>query len=123
MSDFIIAGHCMHCDAPCWEVKQVWTAGERYPGEPKRLGKLVTDAVRVSFMLLDGNRIDVTLCADCGESFNPEHYVSLWSKIQRSWHREMTAMNKPIHDWFWKSFDNLILAEMGRVKWRELASG
>lgn len=115
-SEFKIAGSCTCCDAPCFEVMQVFEAHERNPGEPKRLGGAMDGAQRITFMLLDGTKADMTFCANCGASLNSGQYTEIWRKVLRSWLRQMTL---PYPDWFNRSFSNGIAAEMGRVTWKE----
>jgi hypothetical protein len=120
MSDFKISGACTCCDELCFEVLARWSENERYPGEPKRLGPPYESTTRVTFLLLDGSRADFTFCGTCAESLNPGQYTDIWRKALRSFRREMSETAKP---WFATQFVNGILAEMGRVKWRELQNG
>ena len=117
MSEYKISGCCTLCDAPCFEVMQVYEAHERNPGEPKRLGPAMDGAMRVSFMLLDGTKADMTFCGECAANLSAEHYIEIWRKVMRSWRREMS---EPYPDWFNRSFANGIAAEMGRATWKEI---
>ncbi len=123
--EFKIAGCCSSCDQPCFEVIQTWSDGERYPGEPKRLGKPLQGAVRIAFMLMDGSKADLTFCASCGATLAPAEYTPLWRKVIRSWQRELDKdhAGEPRPDWFARQFDNGLLAEMGRTSWQELGNG
>lgn len=118
MSEFKIAGCCTLCDTPCYDVLATWGADERYPGEPKRLGQ-PGDGSRITFMLLDGSKADLTFCSSCAESLNPSLYIPIWHKVLRSWKREM-GPDKVEPDWFLKSYENGLLAEMGRKTLKEL---
>lgn len=124
MSEFIIAGHCMRCDGPCFEIRTVYKDNERRPGEPKQIGPPLSGSQRIAFILFDGSRADITLCAGCANGFAPEHYPELWRKILRSWLREISAKpeaDRPLHDdWFHKQFANGLLSEMGRRHWTEI---
>lgn len=117
MSEHIIAGHCMHCDAPCFEVVARAEEHEPNPGEPKRLGPPLEGSTRIAFLLFDGSKADITFCAQCAQTFGPEHYTGMWRKIQRSWQRELAGSTP---DWFLKSFSSGILCELGRTSWKEL---
>lgn len=120
MSEYKKAGCCTLCDEPCFEVISTWDAHERYPGEPKRLGKVVGDATRISYMLLDGRSCDLTFCEDCAQTVNQTHYVEIWEKVCRTWRREMKTTGTPVPDWYYEQFNNGLLSEMGRVLWRDL---
>lgn len=122
--EFKISGCCSSCDKPCFEVIQIWGENERYPGEPKRLGKPLEGAVRIAFMLLDGSKCDMTFCASCAEALTHEQYTELWRKVIRSWEREMsvTKPGEPRPDWFNKQFSNGLLSEMGRTPWQEIGN-
>lgn len=118
MSHYKIAGCCTVCDEPCFEVVSTWAEHERYPGEPKRLGPVIGDATLISFMMLDGTKADMTFCAGCAESLSPTQYTEIWRKVIRSWKREIELTKEEKPDWYWQSFSNGILTEMGRVLWR-----
>ena len=120
IGEFKISGCCTVCDEPTFEVLARWSENERYPGEPKRLGPPTDDATRITFELLDGSKSDLTFCGKCTESLNPAQYVEIWRKVIRGWIREMSLDPKPTPDWFVKSFENGILGEMGRKKWKDL---
>lgn len=114
------SGCCTLCDEPCFEVVSRWEATERYPGEPKRLGQVIGDATRISYMLLDGTKCDLTFCENCAGTVSGSDYVEIWRKVCRSWKREMELTNQTKPDWYWESLNNGILSEMGRVLWRDL---
>mgnify|MGYP001611467095 CR=1 FL=1 len=88
MSPYKIAGCCSLCDAPAFEVKAVWDEGEKRAGEPKQLGAANSGTTRVTFLLLDGRRTDMTFCGDCAASLTPEAYPTLWRKNLAGWLRE-----------------------------------
>ena len=121
MSDYKISGACTHCDELCFEVIARWSENERYPGEPKRTGAPNADATRISFVLYDGTRCDLTFCGRCAEALNPGWYVEIWRKVMRSWVREMSKDKEPPSPgklaWFQAEFHNGIFGEMGRVLW------
>lgn len=119
MSEFKISGACTLCDEMCFEVLARWSENERYPGEPKRLGPPTPDATRISFVLYDGSKCDLTFCGKCAETLNPDSYVEIWRKVMRSWIREMEkgpVLPAP-PEWFVSQFNNGLLSEMGRVLW------
>jgi len=125
MSEYKIAGHCSQCDKPCFEVMQVYEAHERLPGEPKKLGPPRADALRITFMLMDGTKMSLTFCASCAKSLSPPHYTAIWRKVLRSWARELSE--KPVGErmpaWYRPQFASGLLCELGRKKWTEVING
>lgn len=118
MSEFKIAGACTTCDEPCFEVLQVWDENGKYPGEPRRLGPPLPGSMRVSFMLMDGSRADLTFCGKCAGDLDATHYTGIWRKVIRSWIRESQGKCGE-QAWFRAEFFNGLLAEMGRISWSE----
>ncbi len=122
MSEHKIMGCCSQCDAPCFEIMQVHEAHERLPGEPKRIGPPNEDAMRLTFLLFDGTKMDLTFCAACAESLSPPHFTELWRKVLRSWARELSE--KPPGErmlaWYKPQFSSGLLCELGRKKWTEV---
>jgi hypothetical protein len=121
MSDFKVSGCCTWCDEECFEVLTRWQEGERYPGEPRRLGPPLSGATRVTFLLIDGSRADMTFCGKCVNDISPQKYTAIWRKVIRSWGREMreTPDTPGRTQWFRSQFENGILGEMGRILWSE----
>lgn len=115
MKPYKIGGLCSLCEAPCFEVMQVFDEGERV-GEPKRLGPPMNDSVRVTFLLLDGRITDMTLCGDCASSLTAEQYVTLWRKNLAGYMREQNGETKK----FEHQFANGILCELERENWMEI---
>jgi hypothetical protein len=115
------AGYCMRCnEVACYEVISLWTDGECYPGEPKRLGAPLA-GMKVSFILIDGTRGDLQVCPDCAETLSPADYPAMWARVMRSWRREMgESPGEQKAAWFASQFNNGILAEMGRRNLKEL---
>lgn len=119
-----IAGCCTICDEPCFEVLARWDDHERHPGEPKRLGSPTEDAVRITFLLYDGTRTDLTFCGNCAADLQPDQYLEIWRKNIRSWMRELSEKPEGERnpEWFGRQFANGLLDEMGRQKWKELTN-
>lgn len=113
-----IAGCCSLCDAPCFEVLEVWAPHERNPGEPKRLGGPVDGAVRVTFLLFNGRTTDMTFCSGCAEDVNAAYYPALWRKNIAGWLREQKGNPEKFKD----EFENGLLCELGRKTWEELVA-
>lgn len=120
MSDHKISGGCTTCDALCFQVLDLTDAGE-----PKRFGPPLDGAVRISFMLYDGSRADLTFCGGCATKLVSPDYFDIWAKVIRSWVKELSG--KPVEDqnpeWFPKQFANGLLVEMGRKSWKDLVNG
>ena len=122
MSEHKISGACTLCDELCFEVLATWGEDERYPGEPKRVGLPFDDAMRVTFLLYDGSKMDLTFCGPCSGTVEPGIYTDIWRKVMRSWIREMklTAGSEGRATWFNGQFSNGILGEMGKQKWKDI---
>lgn len=119
MSGKKIAGCCSLCDKPCFEVLARWEKHEKRAGEPKRLGPPMEDSVRVTFLLFNGRRTDMTFCGQCAETLSPDSYPTLWRKNLAGWMREQNGDPSKFMD----EFANGLLCELGRTSWKELVSG
>jgi hypothetical protein len=117
VSDHKIAGCCTLCDKPCFEVMQVNDPHERNPGEPKRLGQPMNDSARITFLLYDGTKTDLTFCGECADLPLAPLFIELWAKNMRTWLREL-GNERP--EWFMKQYTNGLLCEIGRKTWKEL---
>lgn len=124
LSEYKISGHCTLCDEPCFDIVQVQEAHERRPGEPKRIGPPLEGSMRITFLLFDGTRTDLTFCADCSAGLAPDSYIEIWRKNLRSWMRELSekpeAERKP--EWFMRQFSGGLLCEVGRQNWKDLTN-
>lgn len=112
-----IAGCCSLCDAPCFEILAVQSQADKHPGEPKRLGPPNEDATRITFLLFNGRRTDMTFCGDCADSLSAQSYPVLWRKNLAGWLREQDGDPSK----FTQEFANGLLCELGRQNWKELA--
>ena len=66
MGDRRIAGCCAFCDNPVQEVIRMWPEDDPRFGEPRLLGKVMPDAVKVTIILaVSGNHSSLTRCATC----------------------------------------------------------
>lgn len=119
MSSPKIAGCCSVCDAPCFEVLARWDDGDRRPGEPKSLGMPLEDSVRITFLLFNGHRTDMTFCGACAESLDPKRYALLWRRNLAGWLREQNGKTEK----FTNEFSNGLLCELGRKQWKEVVHG
>lgn len=122
MSPYHVAGCCANCGAQCFEVMAVFDQHERLPGEPKRLGPPNADAVRVTYLLIDGSKAMLTFCGDCaGQPIEP-HFSEIWWRVVRSWTRELAEKQADDRNpsWFPQQFSNGLLCELGRSPWTEV---
>jgi hypothetical protein len=116
MSPYKIAGCCSLCDEPAFEVMARWDQDEKRAGEPKRLGPPNEGTMRVTFLLLNGSRTDMTLCGTCADSLSAEHYATLWRKNLAGWLREQDGNPEK----FRQEFASGIVCELGRKSLKEL---
>lgn len=120
MSEYKIAGHCTTCNCECFHIVERNGEDERRPGEPKRVGKPHDDTVRITFLLINGSRMDLTFCGHCANSITPSDYTPIWQKVMRSWTREIEEKGVEIPAWFQKQYENGLLSEMGRQLVKDL---
>lgn len=124
MSNYKIIGHCTLCDGECFDILERYAAGERRPGEPKRIGQPHDGATRITFLLLDGSRMDLTFCAACTSRLTTESYTPIWRKVIRSWTREFEEKGTADRPrWFNKQFENGLLSEMSRTPMKDVLNG
>lgn len=112
------SGCCSICDTPCFEVLARWDEGPRV-GEIKQMGPPNDDAVRVTFMLLNGNATDMTFCGQCAESLAADKYTLLWRRNLAGYMREQNGNPEK----FKHEFSNGLLCELGRKRWKEVVNG
>lgn len=111
-----IGGCCSLCDVPCFEVLSVHAPHEKNAGAPKRIGPPVDGATRVTFLLFNGRRTDMTFCGPCAESLGIDNYALLWRKNLAGWLYEQDGDPSKFKD----EFANGLLCELGRQDWKEL---
>lgn len=119
MSQHKIAGCCSICDAPCFEVLGRWDSGEKRAGEPKALGRPNDDAVRLTFLLMNGRVTDMTVCGPCADALTPEQYIELWRRNLCGYLREQDGDAAKFVD----EFANGLLYELGRKPWKDVVNG
>jgi hypothetical protein len=119
MMPYKIAGCCSLCDQPAFDVITRWEPHERRPGEPKKMGAPLAGSARITFLLFNGRRTDMTFCEECAGSLSPEHYTLLWRKNLGGYMREQNGDPTKFKD----EFANGLLCELGRTSWKELCSG
>ena len=111
-----IGGLCSICEAPCYEIMDVWEEGTVRAGEPKRLGPPMNSSVVVEFLLFDGSRTDMTLCGTCAASLSAREYALLWRKNLAGYLREQNGNTSK----FKRQFSNGLLCELGRITCNEI---
>jgi hypothetical protein len=114
-----ISGCCSLCDEPAFEIISRWEPHEHRPGEPKRIGKPLEGSVRVTFLLYNGRRTDMSFCGECAERPDlAEWYATLWRKNLGGYMREQNGDPSK----FKEEFANGLLCELSRTSWKELAA-
>ena len=111
---------CTICDEPCFEVLARWDEGEERAGQIKRPGPPLPDSTRITFLLFDGTRADMTFCGRCAASLTHLQYPGIWRKVVNSWKPEI---GDRIPAWFSRQPGNGMLLELGRKLWTEHANG
>lgn len=113
-----VSGCCSLCDQPAFEIICRWESHERRPGEPKRIGLPLEGSQRITFLLYNGRRTDMTFCGACSETLSPDHYTLLWRKNLGGYLREQDGNPEK----FKEEFANGLLCELGRIEWKELVA-
>lgn len=106
-----ILGSCSKCDAEVFEV------AKRDPETrvPIQLGPCRDDAMRATFLLLDGSSMDLTFCKNCSDTLLPHDYRFLWQRVMLSWETET-----PGHPNQKQHADNGILALRHVQPWKDI---
>lgn len=88
MSDVNMAGCCVICDKPIFEVAAVYPADSALRGRPRVLAAALPGLRVVTIKLRNGSYTQVTACQACTESDFPLDLV--WRKLLRTWKEEMS---------------------------------
>lgn len=89
MNDVNVAGCCVVCNTPIYEVITQYPADSPLRGRPRVLGKPLPSLRTITMRLRGGSFTTVTACATCAESnFD---MLDVWKKILRSWAEEMMS--------------------------------
>lgn len=106
-------GCCTKCD------KEVFEIVTRNPDtrEPIRVGKPLENAMRLTFILADGSKMDLTFCAECARGLLPDEFSFLWRRVLRSWVAESGAD----HPFVKTQGSNAILALANQRRWLEVS--
>ncbi len=107
-----ITGCCSRCDAEVFEVLE--RDAERMP---KRIGAPLENAVRVTFVMVDGTLMDLTFCRECADALTPEELQWLWRRVVKSWIDQSGAD----HPWLKTQAANGLLAVHHARPWKEVA--
>lgn len=103
-----IVGHCSKCQIECYEILR------RHPetGLPIKVGKALDCARRLTFVLLDGNQMDLTLCETCVGPLSTADFAPLWNDCMSGW----VAQSGADHPWVKSQADNGIVGVLHCVK-------
>lgn len=84
-----ILGCCTLCDGPIFEVTEQYGPGSHpLAGKPRRVGMPLDGTKRVTLLLANGNRTDVTLCEEC--EVTAENLPRIHQRLRESWAYEGT---------------------------------
>lgn len=108
-----LLGCCAKCDREVYDIAQRDSATR----QPIRLGAAHEDATRVTFLLLNGTRMDLTFCKPCADGLQPHDYPFLWQRVMCSW----VAQSGADHPWPKSQTDNGIMAIAYVQPWKEVA--
>lgn len=104
-------GCCSKCDVEVFDIVE-----RKENREPNRAGAPHDDAVRLTFILVDGTRMDLTFCKPCADTLSEYDYAYLWQRVMLSW-----AAESPGHPHQKSQVDNGIMALSHRQPWKEVA--
>lgn len=101
-------GACSKCDEDVFDL---------ITKEPlaRKVGAAHENAMRATFILVDGTRMDLTFCAHCLETLTPQDYPWLWRRVQLSW--EDQSPNHPNQK---HHVDNGIMALDCSQSWKDV---
>lgn len=82
-----IIGCCSKCDVEVFDIEK------RDPETrlPTQTGAPHANAVRSTFVLMDGTKMDLTFCAECNAGLTPQDYPWLWQRVLASWIAESST--------------------------------
>ena len=107
-----ILGACTRCDKNVFEVVRTDTQTRL----PLELGAAHDDAMRVTFILVNGTRMDLTFCADCASTLVPAEFPHIWQRVMLSWISESGADHPAVK----ANVANGILGIVGMKPWKEV---
>lgn len=107
-----LIGCCSACDLEVFEILQ------RDPDTraPKKVSGPTDDAVRATFLLADGSRMDLTFCRECASTLEPATFPALWSRCMASW----IAQSGSTHPWVAEQTHNGIMGLLHAVPWKDI---
>jgi hypothetical protein len=73
-----VLGQCLQCQAPTFDVLQVYEAPHPLAGQPRRLGAARENQTQVRFLLSTGATADVGFCLDCARALQPDDFWPIW---------------------------------------------
>lgn len=105
-------GCCTLCD------KEVFEVVRRDPETraPIQVGKPLENAMRLTFVLADGTKMDLTFCAECLPNLLPGSYQFLWKRVLASW----VAQSGADHPFVKTQGSNAILGLLNQRRWLEV---
>lgn len=107
-----LTGCCTKCDVEVFDV----VARDPKTRIPVQLGAPLENAVRATFILLDGSRMDLTFCESCSAGLEPSEFPWLWKRVLVSWIAESGASHPCVKE----QATNAILARTYSKPWREV---
>jgi hypothetical protein len=79
-----VAGCCTKCDAEVFDV----VTRDPETRLPTKIGAAHDDAVRVTFILVSGSKMDLTFCQHCADGLEPADFAHIWRRVMLSWVNE-----------------------------------
>ena len=140
MSDRKRASCCSACHREVFDAISRFEEPHPYAGQIQRAGAPHADAVRVTFVLTDGSRANMTFCVDCETKIAPENLPDVWRNVmaafafERKWYKALTgrarsdAVQAAVDDDLLALADKVPLGIIASERWtdiikRETASG
>lgn len=107
-----LIGCCSTCDAEVFEIMR------RDPDTraPTKVGGPTDDAMRATFLLADGSKMDLTFCRECASTLEPAVFSTLWRRVLASW----IAQSGVDHPWVKEQPSNGIMGLLHVVAWEDL---
>ena len=83
-------GLCTRCETPVYEIIERWPLDHPLARSPRRIGPVTRDAWKVSLVLSDESRADLTFCTECAAALTEADFPELWALVCRTNAREIT---------------------------------
>ncbi len=97
------------CDKEVFEIVR----RDSTASQPLKVGPATEDAVRATFLLVDGSKMDLTFCRECADKLEPTVFPMLWQRCMLSWIKQSGVK----HTWVAEQRKNGIMGLLRTQPW------